>query len=378
MADMAEVKAPVAEAPPGAVRVSPEAIRRLIVAIMEKDGCSEAEAVAVADHLVDATATGHDSHGVIRVPRYHAWTVSGTMRPRTAPRVLVDAGSLIQLDGCGGVGQWLANEALAMGVERARALGLSLVALRRAGHIGRLGAYAEAAAREGLVSIQLVNATDARLVAPFGAAEKALSTAPVSVGVPNPDGGDFILDFATSVVAEGKVLVAAQGGKALPAESLIDSAGRRTADPEALYGDSIRTGLPDGRSGPGAIRAMGEHKGSGLALACELLAGALTGNGTSVPPDRGFGNGWLLVLVDPARLDNPYGFSAEVASFVDSVRGLRPDAVTERVIIPGDKERATRAERLRNGLPLPERVLNEILTVAGGLSLGATRAELAA
>jgi uncharacterized oxidoreductase len=359
----------------GAERVAPAALRDLIAEIMRRDGCSDAEADAVANHLVDATATGHDSHGVIRTPRYHRWIGDGTLRPRTAPKVLVDTGPLVQIDGCHGVGQYLANEGLSMGLERCAAHGMALVAMRNGGHIGRLGAYAEAACAQGFVSVQFVNVAGGRLVAPFGAAEKAVSTAPVAVGVPNAD-GDFILDFSTAVVAEGKALVAAQGGKALPAEALIGADGKRTADPAALYGDSIHTSIPDARSGAGALRAMGEHKGSGLALACELLAGALTGGGASGPTKHPFGNGWLLLLVDPMRLDNPLGFAAEVSSFVDWVHGLKPDADTDRILVPGDKEREMRAERLANGLPIPAPVLREILTVAQALSIPLDRRDL--
>ena len=363
--------------PTKATRVAPAALRDLIAEILRRDGCSDGEATTVADHLVDATATGHDSHGVIRTPRYHAWIGDGTLRPRTAPEIKIDTGPLVQIDGCHGIGQWLAGEALTIALERCAAHGMALVAMRNAGHIGRLGAYAERACAHGFVSVQFVNVAGGRLVAPFGASEKALSTAPVAVGVPNGE-TDFILDFSTAVVAEGKALVAAQGGKALPPDALIRADGQRTSDPEALYGESIRTSVPDARAGTGALRAMGEHKGSGLALACELLAGALTGGGASGPDAHTFGNGWLLLLVDPARLDNPLGFGAEVSSFIDWVHGLRPDAETERVLVPGDKERATRAERMAEGLPVPVAVLDAILGVARDLSIPVDHAALTA
>ena len=357
-------------------RVAPDALRSLIGEIMRRDGCGDEEADAVAHHLVDATLTGHDSHGVIRTPRYHHWIASGVLKPGASVEVLLDTGPLLQLDGGSGMGQWVARQGLAMGLERCAAHGMALVAMRRGGHIGRLGAYAEEAGARGIVSIQFVNVAGGRLVAPFGAAQKALSTAPMAVGVPHGEGDDFILDFSTAVVAEGKALVAAQGGKALPEGALIGPDGRRTSDPAVLYGDTIGTSVPDPRAGAGALRAMGEHKGSGLALACEILAGALTGGGASGPAPHPFGNGWLLVLVDPARLDNPLGFGAEVADFIAWVRGLTPDAETGRVLIPGDKERASRAERLANGLPVPQPVLREILAVADALGIGVDRRDL--
>lgn len=369
-----------AGAPAGAAmaeRVAPDALEALIAEIMRRDGCTDEEARAVASHLVDATATGHDSHGVIRTPRYHHWIGSGVLRPRTEPLVLLDTGPFLQLDGGFGMGQWLATRALDMALGRCAEHGMALLAMRNGGHIGRLGAYAETACARGIVSVQFVNVAGGRLVAPFGAAEKAISTAPMAVGVPNGEGDDFILDFSTAVVAEGKALVAAQGGKPLPEGAVIGPDGKRTSDPAVIYGDSIHTSVPDPRAGPGALRAMGEHKGSGLALACELLAGALTGGGTSGPAKHPFGNGWLLLLMDPARLDNPLGFAEEVAAFIGFVRGLKTDADTERVLIPGDKERAIRAERRANGLPLPPQVLREILAIADALSIAVTREDLA-
>jgi uncharacterized oxidoreductase len=269
------------------------------------------------------------------------------------------------------MGQKLARDATDMGIERARRHGVALVALRRAGHVGRLGSYAEQACAAGLVSIHFCNVAGSRIVAPFGAAEACLSTAPMAIGVPNPDGDDFILDFATSMVAEGKALVAAGGGKPLPEGALIDGAGRRSADPAALYGETLSREVPDPRAGPGALRAMGEHKGSGLAMACELLAGALTGNGTNGRAPAPFGNGLMTILVDPARLDDSGGIGASTAAYLADVRELRPEAGGDKVRYPGDPERECRQARLVEGIPMPERVADQIVTLAERLGVDA-------
>ena len=349
--------------------VRAEPLQGVIRAILERDGCDEEEARIVAEHLVEATACGHDSHGVVRIPRYHDWIRAGQIKPRQPLEVVMETDSMVQLDGNSGMGQRLAREATALGVAKAKAHGLALVALRRAGHVGRVGAYAEQACAEGLVSLHLVNVAGAEIVAPFGSRARATSTNPVTIGVPNGGGSDFILDFATSMVAEGKALMASRGGKPLPEGALVDEAGRVTSDPRALYGESLDAAVPDPRAGSGALRAMGEHKGSGLALACELLAGALTGNGLNGPTQRPFGNGMLSIFVDPARLDDRGGFAGEVAAYVDHVRGLVPAQGHDAVLIPGDKERRLRRERRRDGLPLPARVLDGILAVARDLGI---------
>jgi len=357
------------------VRVAAAPLADLVAAVLRADGCAGAEARIVADHLVDADLRGHASHGVVRLPRYHAWIAEGRLVPNAPLSTLVDAGALLHLDGGGGMGQRLAGEATARGIERARAAALALVALRRAGHIGRVGAYAEQAAAAGLVSVHFVTVAGSRLVAPFGSAGRRISTAPVCVGVPHGDGDPFVLDFATSMVAEGKALVAGMGGPALPEGALIDGAGRRGADPRALYGDTLDGPLPDPSAGPGALRAMGEHKGSGLALACELLAGALTGAGTNGPTEHPFGNGMLSLLIRPEALDAP-GFGAEVAAYLGAVRADPPEAGVDRVRIPGEPERERRARHLAEGLPVAASVLDGVLATARVVGLSADLADL--
>ncbi|MEO1103059.1 MAG: Ldh family oxidoreductase [Pseudomonadota bacterium] len=360
---------------PGSVLVRPDAMEALSAAIMKGGGCTDEEADVTAEHLVGANLAGHDSHGIARLPRYHAWLAEGMLNPARELKTILDTPSLVQFDGQRGIGQYLCREATLEGMARAKAGGSAIVSLRQAGHIGRLGHYSEMAAAEGLVSIQFCNVASSMLVAPYGAAERTMSTNPVAVGVPNGDGDPFILDFATSYVAEGKVLVAASGGKPLPTDALVNADGTLSGDPVALYGDTATTDVPDPRMGSGALRTIGEHKGSGLALACELLAGALTGNATNAT-ERPFGNGWLAIFVDPARLDDRAMFAQEVTAYIGLVRSARPAEGIDRVRIPGDVERETRAKRLKEGLPLPPRLLDAILTVADDLKLGITRADL--
>lgn len=351
------------------ITLNPLRLADLLAAILQSDGCAEQEARIVADHLVDASMRGHDSHGVIRILRYHHWLQTGQIKANQPLRRIADAGPMIQLDGQSGMGQRLAQEATDLGIARAVEQGVALVAMRQAGHIGRLGAYAEQACEAGLVSIHFVNVAGSRLVAPFGSSQRCMSTAPIAIGVPNPAGENFILDFATSLVAEGKALVAASGGKALPEGALISGDGQRTTDPEVLYGETLHTDVPNPRAGPGALRAMGEHKGSGLGLACELLAGVLTGNGANDGKERSFGNGLLSIIVQPERLDDQGGFGRDVADYIQYVNNATPAAGVDRVLIPGDNERALHAQRL-SGLAVPEKVFAGIKTLSEELNLG--------
>jgi uncharacterized oxidoreductase len=195
-----------------------------------------------------------------------------------------------------------------------------------------------------------------------------MSTAPVAIGVPVPDAPPVILDFATSLVAEGKVLVAALGGKPLPDNALIGPDGEQSGDPLLLYGDTDPAVNPGDRRGPGAIRAMGEHKGSGLALMCELLAGALTGSGCTGPGLPHIHNGMLSIHMSVDRFDSDDTYATELKRYIGYIKETRPAEPGGEVLVPGEPEQRTRSERLENGVPLAEDAWRSI--VEAGATLG--------
>src|SRR5437899_7541790 len=324
---------------------------------------SPEEAKRIATYLTTANLTGHDSHGVIRVPVYIRWKKMGSVVPDQTAELVVDTPSLAVVDGKFGYGQTVAPQAVKIGIEKCKASGLAAVALRNAGHIGRVGDWAEMAAAEGLVSVHFVNAAGSVLVAPYGGVERRLSTAPYCVGIPRQGQGPVVLDFATSIVAEGKVLVASRGGKKLPKGALIDLDGTLSEDPTVLYGPHTADGPRDHTQGKGAIRAFGEHKGSGLALICELLGGALTGTGAT-GPNRRFANGMLAFYIDPKVVDPANFFDGEISRYTDFIRATKPVAGVDTVLIPGDPERKMRAERTKNGVPLTDESWGALVTPA--------------
>src|SRR5215470_11221143 len=286
---------------------------------------SPEEARRIATYLTTANLTGHDSHGVIRVPVYIRWKKMGSIVPNQTPEVVVDTPSLVVVDGKFGYGQTVTPLAVKLGIEKCKKSGLAALALRNSGHLGRVGDWAEMAAADGLVSVHFVNAAGSLLVAPYGGVEKRLSTAPYCVGIPRQGQGPIVLDFATSIVAEGKVLVASRGGKKLPKGALIDLDGTLSEDPTVLYGPHVADGPRDHSLGKGAIRAFGEHKGSGLAFICELLGGALTGTGAT-SGDRRFANGMLSFFIDPKVVDTGNMFDAEITRYADFIRATKPVA----------------------------------------------------
>jgi uncharacterized oxidoreductase len=300
---------------------------------------------------------------VIRVPVYVHWKKIGSVVPDQIAEIVVDTPSLAVIDGKFGYGQTVTPQAVKIGIDKCKKAGLAAIALRNAGHIGRVGDWAEMAAAEGLVSVHFVNAAGSLLVAPYGGVEKRLSTAPYCVGIPRQGQDPIVLDFATSIVAEGKVLVASRGGKKLPEGALIDADGTLSEEPTVLYGPHTRDGPRDHTQGTGAIRAFGEHKGSGLAFICELLGGALTGTGAT-SADRRFANGMFAIYVDPRVVDTSNFFDVEISRYVDFIRATRPVAGVDAVLIPGDPEKKTRADRTRNGVPLPDDTWAAIVNTA--------------
>jgi uncharacterized oxidoreductase len=276
---------------------------------------------------------------------------------------VVDTPVIAVVDGKYGFGQTVTPQAIRIGIDKCRKNGLSAVTLRNAGHVGRVGDWAEMAAAEGLVSIHFVNASGSVLVAPYGGVDRRFSTAPYCVGIPRAGQDPLVLDFATSIVAEGKVLVASQGGKKVPEGALIGPDGQPSADPHLLYGDYTPTGPRNHAQGTGAIRAFGDHKGSGLALICELLGGALTGTGATAP-NRRFANGMLAIYIDPKRIDPANFFDGEMARYVDYYKDTKPAKGNDGVLIPGDPEARTRADRTANGVPLPDDTWAAIVNTA--------------
>lgn len=347
------------------------ALETFVADIFIRVGCSQPESARIAKYLVGANLTGHDSHGVARVPRYVKWKQDGLLIADQTVKRVVDTPALTILDGQFGFGQTIAPQAVQIGIEKCKAMGLSAVGLRHSGHVGRVGEWAEMAAQANVVSIHFVNVAGSVLVAPFGGTDRRFSTAPFCAGIPRAGQEPVVLDFATSLVAEGKALVASQGGKALPEDALIGPDGRMSGDPKLLYGDYGASLARDNTKGVGAIRAFGEHKGSGLALMCELLGGALTGNGASTFEKR-WSQGMFSIYVDPAQADPEEFFPAEVTrclAFIKSAKPARPGA---EVLVPGEPESRMRASRRKDGIPLPNDTLSALNATAKTVGLERT------
>lgn len=342
-------------------RLDPQLLRGLARQIFAATGSLEEEAGIVTDHLVEANLKGHDSHGVIRVGKYVHWMGAGHLAPNRHAEIVSDLGALVVVDGGFGYGQVIGREAIELAADRAKRYGICAAAIRNAGHLGRIGAWAEQLAGHGLVSVHFVNTSGfGILVAPHGGSDRRLSANPIAAGAPLADRPPLILDIATSVVAEGKIQVARNRGKQLESGLVIDGAGQPTTDPEAFYATP-----------PGAIFPFGGHKGSGLSLFCEILAGSLAGGGSS-HPDNGTAwrlvNNMLTIAFDPSAFRDA-AFASDVERLVAWIKASPPIEAGGRVRLPGEIEAETMAERVAHGVPLDAETCRQLADVARTLSI---------
>ena len=297
-----------------------EPLRAIVRAICAAAGSTGDEPALVADNLVDTNLTGHDSHGgsmptpwlscpvdtnltghdshgVGMLPRYIACALNGQLKVNQHVAVAQDNGALLTLDGQMGYGQVIGGEAMALGIERAQEHGVAVLTLRNSFHLGRIGAWAEQSAKAGMISMHYVNVIGQRaLVAPFRGGDARYATNPFTCVMPGTaENPATLLDMATSVIAMGKVRVAKNKGEPVAEGALIDADGRPTTDPNVMYSQPI-----------GAVLPFGEHKGYGMALMAEMLAGVLSGGQTmraeTLRQDDTIINNMLAIIFDPRRL----------------------------------------------------------------------------
>ncbi len=343
-----------------------DALRDTVARILAAAGSSADEAHTVAANLVMANLSGHDSHGVGMVPRYVEAVLEGGLVPNATVRITSDIGSMLALDGQRGYGQVTGLAAMDMAITRARAHGSCIMTLGNTHHLGRIGHFAEIAVAQGLVSLHFVNVLSRPIVAPWGGADGRFGTNPCCIGIPLAGRDPFVLDFATSRVAQGKMRVAHNKGLQVEPGTLIDEHGRPTTNPGVVV-------VPQSGGLLGALLTFGEYKGYGMAVACELLGGALSGGGTwhrdASTATRAVLNSMLTIVIDPARLGTQQSFEQEALAFVDWLRAGPVAPGFEQVLLAGDPERAARTDRQKHGISIDAQTWSDL--VAAGAKVGA-------
>ena len=342
------------------------ALMDYLTRIYQAAGCPPDEARIVAEHLVEANLKGHDSHGVIRTTGYLLQIRNVVTKPGAATTVIEDAPSMAVIDGGWNLGQVVATRATEIAIEKARTTGVALVTCLNTMHIGRVGAYGEQIVRAGMAAMGGVNTPGARLVAAFGGGHRRTGTNPLMFAFPGEtDDAPFVLDMATSVVAEGKLKVAVNKGIEVPEAWILDGDGAPSTQPRDFYGtgdnEKMGTLLPVG----------GTHscyKGFGLNLAVEALGGVLSGAGTAVEGPRGT-NGVFIMAIDVAHFTPVAAFTSLMGGLTGHVKEPPFQSGVDEVLLPGEPERRTMAQRLRDGLPLDDETWKQTLEAAAALGI---------
>ncbi len=296
----------------------------------------------VAESLVESNLQGHDSHGIVRVPLYLQQIEEGNLHPNADPEPVEDSPTITIMNARRGFGQWSAYVTMQKTIEKAKAHGLAAGGIVNSGHVGRLGEWVTMATVEDCIGLAFCNLGGRTgIVAPFGGTQRLLGTNPLAAGIPVVGAPPIVVDFATSVVAEGKIKIAFNKGTELPPGSILDKDGKPSVAPADLY---------DG----GVMLPAAGHKGYGLSMLCDLLAGVLTGSGAPKLTDGQMSNGVLFLVLRVEAFRALSLFWDDAQAYVDAIHANPPVEGLESVMVPGEPEQRTAALRRTQGIPVDD------------------------
>ena len=341
-----------------------EGIYKIAFHLLRSAGAPDGHATTVANHLAEANLAGHDSHGFLRISQYLKEIKDGSLAPDGQPEVVLESAGIAQVNGNGTFGQVVATMATELAIGKARQNGISLVTMRDLGHTGRVGTYPEMAAKEGMAATMctgFVGAQIGRNVAPFGGTERKLGTNPISMSFPYLPDSPVLLDFATSVAAEGKLRFYRAKGQSLPDAWVLNKDGAPSDDPNDYYdGGSI---LPLGGLQSG-------HKGYALSVMVSLFGAIMGGLGGHEQVDGFPRIGSSITVIDVGRMAPAEDLRAQVGEMVRYLKDTPLAEGSKAVLYPGEIEAMTRGERLANGVEVPQATWDEMAELIREHGLG--------
>ena len=309
----------------------------LAAGVLLAAGATEDAASLSAELLVRAELAGHGSHGLRLLPHYVACCNSGMIDPASTPTVERDDGATVTLDGGLALGQVAGMVAIDLAVDRARAHGVAVVVMRRSGHLGRLADYVERAASRGAIAIAAANDSGLnQVVAPYGSTEPRLATNPIAIGIPRAERPHLVLDMSTSVVSHGTLDRMELEGRPIP--------------------DAWRTG--------DALQPLGGPKGTGLALAVDVLAGILSGAGFSGHSADADHQGVWMVAIEPTRFLAAGALEDGVEQLIGHVHTAAPHDPGAAVLVPGEPAARSTEHHLTHGIPIPPPLWADLVACA--------------
>jgi LDH2 family malate/lactate/ureidoglycolate dehydrogenase len=345
------------------ILITPARLRAVTIQVLVAAGAPLASAQRVAASLVENNLVGHDSHGVLRISQYTSEIASGIIDPQGVIRTVKSSATTALLDGGRNFGQIVARTAMQLALDKAKEHDLGLVAIRNCGHTGRLGEYALQAAEQGMMGLVFsTGSAQGGIVAPFGATSRALNTNPIAWAVPTAKLPILFLDMATSIVAQGKIMAAIDRGVEVPPGWLLTKDGLPTTDPREQ-----RVG--------GVLLPFGAHKGSGLSVMIEMVAGGLAGTGPGTLPGFTHDYPTIVAALNIAAFQDLNEFRAQADAYILALKQARKAEGVTEILVPGELEWHTRAERVRDGITLPEATWERIVSAGAKLGVNITLEE---
>jgi len=343
-------------------RVAADRLREQLGLVFAAWGMPAEHAKATIDVMVETDLRGVDSHGISMLPLYDRLRREGKVLATPEVKVVRETPVVAIVDAGHGLGHFASVTAMALAIRKAKDSGMAAVGVRNSNHYGPAGYYALMAANAGLIGLSFTNVWSSAVV-PTRSAVPMFGTNPISFAAPAGRNAPFCLDMATSTVAIGKLRVAYLNDKPVPTGWAMDEAGQPITDSKLAYQSRNLTPL-------GGLPEMSSHKGYGLGAMVEILCAMLTGavfapvKAAKDPDQPMFNIGHFFIALDPAAFRAPGEFEGDLDDMMDALRAATPVDPALPVLVHGDPERANHAERSREGIPMPETLLEEIRDVA--------------
>ena len=334
------------------IRVAWDVLKKFTEQVFARVGFTAEGAEAQADVLVWANLRGVDSHGVLRIPWYVQLVDKGQMKPKPNIQIRKETPATLLIDADYAPGPVVTVLAMKRAMEKAKQVGIGWVLIRNTMHQGAMGYYSLMAAKEGMAGIALV--CNPPNMAPHGARAVGVHNSPIAIAVPGNRHRPLILDMATSVAAGGKLSLAVDKGVAIPEGWALDKEGKPTTDPKVAA----------------ILMPTGGYKGSGLALMFECLSSLFVGNALLIPALQGkpgatnHRQNSVVAAVNIGTFTDVEGYKANVDTLIDELKELPSVEGVKEVLVPGEPEDNVHAERLRDGIPLPEGTVRNLRAVA--------------
>jgi uncharacterized oxidoreductase len=339
-----------------------EQVSEICADILEKLGASRSDAQLVGYYLAKANLFGHDSHGLQNINYYALLLREGLMKPKAEWHIVRETPGTALIDGGWGLGQIVCTEATKTAMRKAKTVGIGSVGVFNCGHIGRLGEYTTMIADQGMIGIMHANCDPS--VAPWGGMGRILGTNPMSYAFPAGMEKTVVVDFASAAVAEGKIRAALYKGEKIPEGWILDKYGKTTTNPADLYGPPLP---PEGENIVGAQLPAAGHKGFGLAVAVDILAGALTGAGCD--GDVKVGNGVFVQAINIESFIPLQQYQGFVDKLIRDIRMSPKAPGTAEILMPGEPELRIADKRRRVGIPVPDATWVGVLKLARELEV---------